>query len=491
MPAKSSGQLSRKTLQRRPTNTELGHAPVRKLSELKASPENDDLYGPVDPNDPTVRELAESIKQHGFKGSLVISLDDYILSGHRRRVAATLAEIVEVPCIVDPVYRRHPDSPFATNPAFVAKLEAYNRQRVKSLDDMLHEAVVKANPKDAHRVLTQFRRAAAKIDSDSVIELREFNRRARISKAKIPFMNAIKGILQDLREYWPLSDRAIHYQLLNNPPLRHASKADSYYQNDKSSYKSLTELLTRMRLEGHIPFDCLEDSTRPIVIARAYAHAGLFMTEETDQFLKGYYRNLQQSQPNHVELVYEKDTGRSFVEPVALEFCIPLTVGRGFASLSPRVAMARRFKKSGKEKLIVISMSDLDPDGDEITHSFARSMRDDFRIKVECVKAALTMNQVRELRLPPNRLKAKETSTNYPKYIERYGTEDVYELEALNPGQQRHLLTDAILSVIDVARYNQEIAKEETEAAFLDEKRQLAMLAMGDFKAESDEHSDI
>lgn len=482
MSGKSSGWVRRKTSHAAPTNTEFGHAPIRKLSELKASPENDDLYGPVDPNDPAVRELAESIRQHGFKGSLVISLDDYILSGHRRRVAATLAGLVEVPCITDLTYRRHPDAPFVTNPDFVAKLEAYNRQRVKTLDDMLHESVVKANPDDAHRALTQYRRAAARIDNESIVELREFNRRARISKAKIPFMNAIKVILEELKDYWPLSDRAIHYQLLNDPPLRHASKRDSYYRNDKSSYKSLTELLTRMRLERHIPFECLEDSTRPIIIARAYEHAGLFMTEEADQFLKGYYRNLQQSQPNHVEIVYEKDTGRSFVEPVALEFCIPLTVGRGFASLSPRVAMARRFKKSGKEKLIVISMSDLDPDGDEITHSFARSMRDDFGINVECIKAALTMSQVRELRLPPNRLKAKDSSTNYAKYLERYGTEDVYELEALNPGQQGQLLTDAIVSVLDVDRYNAEIAEEGKEAAFIDEKRQLAMRAMGDSK---------
>ncbi len=459
---------------------ELGHVRIRQLSELRASPENDSLYGPVDSNDPSVRELAESIRQHGFKGVIVISLDGYILSGHRRCVAARLAGLEAVPCVVDPIYRRGPDDPFVTNPAFVAKLEAYNRQRVKSLDDLLHEAVVKANPEEAHRALTKYRTEAARISCDSVIELRQFHRRARISKAKLPFMNAIKAKLADLKDYWPLSDRAIHYQLLNDPPLRHASKPDSYYRNDKESYKSLTELLTRMRLECQIPFECLEDSTRPIIIAKSYEHSGLFMTAEVDQFLKGYYRNLQLSQPNHVEIGYEKDTGRSFVEPVALEFCIPLTVGRGFSSLSPRVAMARRFKRSGKSKLIVISMSDLDPDGDEITHSFARSMRDDFGIDVECIKAALTMNQVNELNLPPNRLKAKSASTNYPKYIERYGSENVYELEALNPGQQKQLLTDAIVSVIDVNRYNEEIRREEKEAAFLDEKRRLALRALGD-----------
>jgi hypothetical protein len=38
------------------------------------------------------------------------------------------------------------------------------------------------------------------INSDAVIELREFNRRARINKAKIVY-EAIKSTLEDLKEY--------------------------------------------------------------------------------------------------------------------------------------------------------------------------------------------------------------------------------------------------------------------------------------------------
>ena len=60
-----------------------------------------------------------------------------------------------------------------------------------------------------------------------------------------------------------------------------------------------------------------------------------------------------------------------------------------------------------------------------------------------------------------------------------------YELEALSPSQQRKLLTDAILSVLDVERYNQEISIEKSEAAFIDERRQRALMAMGN--GESDE----
>lgn len=46
-------------------------------------------------------------------------------------------------------------------------------------------------------------------------------------------------------------------------------------------------------------------------------------------------------------------------------------------------------------------VSDFDPDGEEIAHSFARSMRDDFGIqKVHAVKVALTGEQVHEFGLP-------------------------------------------------------------------------------------------
>ena len=57
--------------------------------------------------------------------------------------------------------------------------------------------------------------------------------------------------------------------------------------------------------------------------------------------------------------------------------------------------MVKRFKSSGKDKLILLILSDFDPDGEEIAHSLARSLRDDFDVDaVEPVKVALTREQV-------------------------------------------------------------------------------------------------
>jgi hypothetical protein len=192
-----------------------------------------------------------------------------------------------------------------------------------------------------------------------------------------------------------------------------------------------------------------------------------FLREQYDQFLKGYYRDLQQSQPNHIEIVGEKNTIDGILRPVAAEYCIPMTIGRGYCSLPPRYAMAQRFERSGKENLIILALGDFDPEGEDIAHSFARSMRDDFDVDgVEVIKVALTATQVRELRLPPM-MKAKATSSRYDDFVERHG-ENVFELEAVPPDQLQGIARRAIDSVLDVRAFNAEIDAEKQDAARLD-----------------------
>src|SRR5262249_3984416 len=90
------------------------------------------------------------------------------------------------------------------------------------------------------------------------------------------------------------------------------------------------------------------------------------------------------------------------IRPVAMEFTIPYTIARGYASIPPRRALVRRFEASGKDKLLILFLSDYDPEGDDIAHSFVRSIRDDFGVRnVDAVKVGLQLSQVEELGLPP------------------------------------------------------------------------------------------
>jgi hypothetical protein len=74
---------------------------------------------------------------------------------------------------------------------------------------------------------------------------RQWHPRKGISRAKEPMLAAVQHILAQRAEFWPLSDRSIHYALLNDPPLRHAGKPDAVYANDRESYHDLTDLLSR------------------------------------------------------------------------------------------------------------------------------------------------------------------------------------------------------------------------------------------------------
>jgi hypothetical protein len=432
---------------------------------MRPSPENEKLYRPVDRRDPDVKALAKSIRRIGVKEPLVVSADGWLLSGHRRHVAAQLAGLIEVPCRIDPIRRdTDPDG-------FLRLLREFNRQRVKSFDEVVREEVLSADPEEAYRALLKERAERAQVNpSITTIDAGVTKTRSRITPAKRPLLDAIDKVLADRREYWPLSDRQIHYALLNDPPLIHASKRGSRYRNDGQSYKALTDILTRARLAGKIPWGAIADPTRPVTLWQVYEGPAGFMREQFNRFLTGYCRDLMRSQPNHVEIVVEKNTVEGIVRRVAGDYCLPLISCRGFCSSPPRYEMAERFRKSGKERLIVLLLSDHDPDGEEIASSFTRSLRDDFGLpQVTAIKVALTAEQVKQFDLPP-RMTAKKTSSNYSKFAARHG-DNAYELEALNPADLQKLLREAIGGIIDRDLLDREIAAEKVDAAELETTR--------------------
>ena len=179
------------------------------------------------------------------------------MSGHRRYAAAKLAGLQTVPCRVESIKRADDID------VFVLLLREYNRQRDKSLAEKLREEIVTADPKESYRALTDYRQEQARL-SVPPMEIRGLKSRAKISDAKQPFLDAVLRVIKERQAFWPLSDRSIHYALLNDPPLKHASKPDSRYGNTMQSYKSLVDLLTRGRLDYSIAWNAIADPTRPV-----------------------------------------------------------------------------------------------------------------------------------------------------------------------------------------------------------------------------------
>jgi hypothetical protein len=327
--------------------------------------------------------------------------------------------------------------------------------------------MMKVDPKEAHKTIVNERRSK---DAERGIELSaidpvEINDRCEISAAKIPFLNAVVRIINDNRDYWPLSVRQIHYRLLGpDAPLKHAKKPDSLYKNDRKSYASLCDLCSRARVEGRIPWHVIDDETRTTDEHSAFWNPAEFFKHEAKKFMVGYWRNRQQSQPHQIEVIAEKLTVRSILRSVCEEHTIPLTISRGMSSLPPKKAIADRYRRSKKDKLVLLLVSDLDPAGDAIAEDIVKSFQRDFGIqKVEAYKVALTIDHVEELDLEPS-MDAKENSPTYDAFVAKYGVTDAFELEALTPGQLSDILTDAIKSVMDVDLYNQELESEENDS---------------------------
>jgi hypothetical protein len=87
-----------------------------------------------------------------------------------------------------------------------------------------------------------------------------------------------------------------------------------------------------------------------------------------------------QSQPNRIEVVCEKNTIYHMVLKVTEKYQIPTSSGRGFNSIDPWHDLYERYVDSGKDKLIVIVLSDFDPEGEMIPQAGGRTLRDDFGV---------------------------------------------------------------------------------------------------------------
>ncbi len=351
---------------------------------------------------------------------------------------------------------------------FLRVLTSFNKQRVKTLAEQIREEVVSESEDNAYAHLTEWRErnsSMLEFSAAPVIKMGRQLARHPISDAKRPMLNAVLKVIENLKKYLPLSDRQIHYQLLNLSPLRHASKPKSHYKNDRQSYNDLTDLLTRARLAGEIGWNVIADPTRTFDQVASFAEFGSFVRTKADGLFRGYWRDLMQSQPCHVEIIAEKLTVRSIVWGVASEYRIPVTIARGYSSIQPRRALADRFEARGRDRLVLLMLTDFDPDGESIAESFVRSLRDDFDIpgdRITPVKVSLGKEQVDKYRLPPS-MEAKTTSSQWKAFVAKHG-KHAYELEALPPDDLAKELRRAINGVIDQKMFDHERRQEAADA---------------------------
>jgi hypothetical protein len=460
-----------------------------RLALLKPSPENERIYRE---DDPAIARLAEDMKREGQLEALVVTADNYIISGHRRYAALVRNRETCARCLRLSLRRAD-----LSTSDYLKLLRAHNRQRDKTAAEKVREELIDVSA-DAVAGLYQHRAKIHKAPLDQgadILHIEGRKRRYDISDEKAEHVKHILEVIEERRDFWPLSDRGVHYPLLNYNFVRghyHPRRGDEdwggpprtlYYKNDRQSYQATVDLLVRLRLNGDIPWQALADPTRPVTEFRPFDNIRDFIQQEKENLFAGYWRKLLQSQPNHVEVLVEKNTVYHMVLQVTRRYQITTRSARGLNCIDSFHDMALAYRDSGKDFLDLIVLSDHDPEGQFIPHDAGRRLRDDFAIdKVRVFPAGITREQIDRYRLPSDN-EAKPSSSHYKWYVERNDDDDTtWELEALEPQQMLADLDVLIRKVIDVDLLNAEVAAEREEMTALEALRRTVLESLSDLE---------
>jgi hypothetical protein len=273
--------------------------------------------------------------------------------------------------------------------------------------------------------------------------------------------DCIRQIVEDLEDFHPLTLRQVHYQAV----------ARGLRENTRSAYNDLSKLVKQMRLDGHLPWDAIEDRSRHVGDKRGWTDAGEYLGRVVDAVSR-YQRCLIQGQDAHIEVWCEKDALRHLFEQVTWPLCIRLVITRGFSSVSLLKDYSERVIQAHEagQFPVLLFFSDFDPSGMGMLESIEAGLRDiglPSPILPGMTRPALTLEQIEEYSLPNDPDALKPTDTRAAAFIKRYGRYSV-ELDALHPQTLQEIIRGAIEKHIDTDFVEQQREVEALERAKLE-----------------------
>jgi len=299
--------------------------------------------------------------------------------------------------------------------------------------------------------------AMAQTSSDRVIVTTTGNRRTDPRKQRGEFLAAVIEILEDLRDrnMLPTTARHIHYKLLSIAPRVSKGKLGHPYGTDpKGDPGKLSDLLTDARSMKIINHSWITDETRGGYSTEHSGSIGDYVAEETENLFGNYFYNVHEDQPAHIELLVEKNTMFELIRKhIASQLRIPLTSARGYSSFPVSCRIAERFRKSGKDRLVIITICDHDPEGFDMPQAMEKYIKIDHGIEAELHRATITTEQIQKYNLPPC-IGAKEDSSRFKNYVKHTGMTDAWELDALEPEFLIQEVDRKVRSFLEIEAFN-------------------------------------
>jgi len=276
-------------------------------------------------------------------------------------------------------------------------------------------------------------------------------------KVVVPLVNEI------LDEYdFKLTIRQIYYRLMSHPY--------NYFSVRDKKYHSLIQMLRRERENGTIDWHRIEDRHRS-------THGGDDYFDSPDDFInvlkgtireswKGYIRTMWDDQNYKVELWIEKDAESSLAIQVADNYNVLVFTTKGPSSLTWVKLAVERLVEFANKEIVILHFGDHDPSGimmsRDLQRRFSRYGAEEGLEHIRVKRIGLNMDQIDELNLISSG-KAKRTDPNFNAYIKEFGTDEVWEMDALPPDELKSIIVKSINKYVNnKERWNEKI-KETSE----------------------------
>jgi hypothetical protein len=271
----------------------------------------------------------------------------------------------------------------------------------------------------------------------------------RQHRATLAVIERVNAIVEEYQaQGFALTLRQLFYQMVARAQL----------ENTIKQYKRLGVIVRDGRNGGLIDWNAIEDRVRVVKTHSSWDDPEDIILSAARSYRTDWWAD----QTYRPEVWIEKNALIGVIEGVCTELRVPYFATIGNNSQTLQYQAGKRFAGYFDQGLIpvVLHLADHDPNGVDMTRDVEERLAPYARQPVEVVRVALTMDQVRQHNPPPNF--AKEADTRFEGYVETFGTNECWELDALSPTVIADLIRVELEARIDNLRaWNAARSREE------------------------------
>jgi hypothetical protein len=277
-----------------------------------------------------------------------------------------------------------------------------------------------------------------------------------------PLVMDIEAVLEEYREYLPMTVRQVFYRLVGKG-----------YPKTENFYENVQEKCNRARRCGRISFRAIRDDG----VSRLGGETLTYASPEEyyadyDELYNAYERSWHADQPAYIQVLCEAAGMVPMLERAIERYRVPVASSSGFDSLTVKHDLFRdalRRYEEYEQPTILLHLGDHDPSGVSVYESMAEDLEafcDDSEEAgeglIEVRRVALTPGQITALGIATTPDEIKPSDSRSRSFIER-GLEPAAQLEAIPPDTLSAVVRQAVESTLDldVLRASQEQERVE------------------------------